>query len=55
MGRKDAERFKKIEDRLADIELEQTKMLRAQDEIIEKHQKALIQLRDIYNKLIQGD
>lgn len=55
MGRKDAERFKAIEDRLNDLEENEKEMIKIQINIQKKWQQSIIQLRDIYNKLIEGE
>lgn len=55
MGHKDAARFKKIEDRLETLETDQEKMLVVQEKIIRNWKYSLVLLRDIFNKLIEGE
>jgi len=53
MGRKDAARFKAIEDRLDKLEKNQDKITEAQDDLIERWQNSLIQHQELYNRLIE--
>ena len=55
MGRKDATRFKKIEDRLKTLEEDQEKMLVVEEKIVRDWKYSLVLLRDIFNKLIEGN
>lgn len=54
MGRKDTARFLKIEKQVEMLKINQGKIIEAQEKILNKWQRSLIQLRDIYNKLIEG-
>ena len=55
MGRKDAARFKKIEDRIEMLETNQDKIIEQQDSILKRWQRSIIMMRELIDKLIEGE
>jgi len=55
MGRKDAKRFIAIEKRIEQLETDQEDLLRLQEKTVRNWKFGLVMLRDMINKLLEGD